>query len=142
MPDAQCSPLPNALKHGFYSRRFSNRSFSNRSFCDRCLSGQEHLDLETLSEEGLDSEIAMLTNYLISRLSSFVCRPSSVAHASMHFASEASKYASIHSLDAKYSFLIVSRLFITQKYSALNPLPRRRHQVSPDSNPLPGWRRV
>ncbi len=51
------------------SRRFSNRSFYNRRFC-----GQERLELETLSEEGLDSEIAMLTNYLISRLSSFVYR--------------------------------------------------------------------
>ena len=80
MPDAQCSlpPLagltlvrthfareaskyvklnevepPNALKHGFYSRRFSNysfynRCFSNRRFYDRCLSGQERLDLEFL----------------------------------------------------------------------------------------------
>jgi hypothetical protein len=50
----QCSLLPavfftaNALKHGFYSRRFSNRYFSNRRFSDRCLSGQEHLDLEFL----------------------------------------------------------------------------------------------
>jgi hypothetical protein len=61
MPDAAsvlCMPkhaffacrMPNALKHGFYSRRFSNRSFC----------GQECLDLETLSQDGLDSEIAML----------------------------------------------------------------------------------
>ena len=35
----------NALKHGFYSRRFSN---------------SECLDLETHSQDGLDSEIAML----------------------------------------------------------------------------------
>ncbi len=70
MPDAQCAPLPNVLKHGFYTRRFSNRSFYNRCFC-----GQERLELETLSEEGLDNEIAMLTIYLISRLSSFVYRP-------------------------------------------------------------------
>ncbi len=35
----------NALKHGFYSRRFSD---------------MERLDLEALMEDGLDSEIAML----------------------------------------------------------------------------------
>ena len=40
----------------------------------------------------------------------------------MHFASETSKYASICSLDAKYSFLFVSLLFFTQKYLTLNPL--------------------
>ena len=44
-PFKQCSLLPNALKHGFYSRLFSN---------------QEHLDIETLNQDGLDSEIAML----------------------------------------------------------------------------------
>jgi hypothetical protein len=65
----QCSLLPNVLKHGFSIRCFSNRCFSNRCFC-----GQEHLELETLSEEGLDNEIAMLTIYLISCLSSFVYR--------------------------------------------------------------------
>jgi len=43
--DSQCSPLPNTLKHGFYSRRFSN---------------SEYLYIETLSQDGLDSEIAML----------------------------------------------------------------------------------
>jgi hypothetical protein len=46
----QCTLLPNVLKHGFYSRRFS----------DRYLSGQEHLDPESLSQDSLDSEIAML----------------------------------------------------------------------------------
>jgi len=51
----------------------------------------------------------------------------------MHFAKQAycacrirsmptSKYASICSLDANYSFLFVSRLFFTQKYLSLNPL--------------------
>ncbi len=50
MPDAKCSLLPNALKHGFYNRRF----------CNRCFCGQERLDLETLSQDSLDSEIAML----------------------------------------------------------------------------------
>ena len=35
----------NALKHGFYSRLFSN---------------QEQLDIETHGQDGLDSEIAML----------------------------------------------------------------------------------
>ena len=109
MPDAQCSLLPNVLKHGFSIRCFSNRSFSIRCFC-----GQEHLELETLSEEGLDNEIAMLTIYLISRLSSFVYR-----------------------LSPNYSFLFVSRLFFTQKYPSVNSLPRRRHQVSPGSKPLP-----
>ena len=48
MPDAQCSLLPNVLKHSFYSRRFSNRSFYNRRFCNRSFSGQERLDLEFL----------------------------------------------------------------------------------------------
>ena len=33
-----------------------------------------------------------------------------------------SKYASICSLDANYSFLFVSRIFFTQKYLTLNPL--------------------
>ena len=42
----------------------------------------------------------------------------------MHFASETSKYASICSLDAKYSFLFVSLLFFTQKYFSLNPLTK------------------
>jgi len=43
--DSQCSPLLNTLKHGFYSRRFSN---------------SEYLDLESFSQDGLDGEIAML----------------------------------------------------------------------------------
>ena len=43
-PGAQPGNL-NALKHGFYSRRFSD---------------MERLDLEALMEDGLDSEIAML----------------------------------------------------------------------------------
>jgi hypothetical protein len=49
MPDAQCSLLPavfftaNALKRGFKNRRVCSRCISGR-----CLSGQEHLDLEFL----------------------------------------------------------------------------------------------
>ena len=44
-PYKQWSLLPNALKHGFYSRRFSD---------------MERVDLEALMVDGLDSEIAML----------------------------------------------------------------------------------
>ena len=66
MPDAQCSLLPNALKHGFYSRRFSNRSFYNRSFYNRSSRGQEHLDLEFL---------VYRPSSIVRRLSSFFYRP-------------------------------------------------------------------
>jgi len=54
-PYKQCSLLPNALKYGFYSRRFCNRSSR----------GQEHLYLEFL---------IYCPSSIVHRLSSFFYR--------------------------------------------------------------------